>query len=209
MSTNLDRDSKITQARYDRIAPVYDAMEWVIERLVFGSWRRELWAGVPDGRVLEVGVGTGKNMPYYRPGMQVTGIDLSERMLSRARKRAEKLGVHVGLQQMNAQQLAFPDATFDSAVATFVFCSVPMPVQGLQELGRVVRPGADIWLLEHVRIDRPLIGRIMDVLNPLAVSVMGANINRQTVANVRKAGLALAAVAAVGGDLVKLIHART
>lgn len=155
-----------TRARYNRIAPMYDTMEAFIERAAFGAGRRALWAAVPAGRVLEAGVGTGKNLPFYPSGAQMTAIDISDQMLARARRRAAGLGVQVDLQLMDAQCLEFPDAWFDAAVATFVFCSVPDPVAGLRELGRVVRPGGDIWLLEHVRVDGPAIGPLMDLPNP-------------------------------------------
>lgn len=204
----LDRETAATRARYDRIAPVYDAMEWFTERSAFQRWRQELWSRVPAGRVLEVGVGTGKNMPYYPPGAQVTAIDLSERMLTQAQRRAKSLGLDVDLRQMDAQRLAFPDDSFDAVVATFVFCSVPDPVQGLRELGRVTRPGGDIWLLEHVRVDQPVVGPLMDGLNPVVVRIIGANINRRTVENVQRAGLELVEVENLRGELVKLIHAR-
>lgn len=208
MTENLARETALTKARYDRIAPVYDAMEWVIERFAFEPWRRELWSRVPEGRVLEVGIGTGKNIQYYPPEAQVTGIDLSEGMLSRARRRADALGMDVELRHVDVQHLPFDDDSFDVAVATFVFCSVPIPIQGLRELGRVVQPGGDIWLLEHVRVDKPVIGPLMDVLNPILVRISGANINRQTVENVTRAGLELISVKNLKGDLVKLIHAR-
>jgi ubiquinone/menaquinone biosynthesis C-methylase UbiE len=129
-------------------------------------------------------------------------------MLDRARRQARELNLEVDLRQMDVQQLTFPDASFDTVVATFVFCSVPEAVQGLREVGRVTRRGGDIWLLEHVRIDRPVIGPLMDVLNPLIVRVMGSNINRQTVENVKRAGLTIVSVENIKGDLVKLIHAR-
>ena len=208
MTENVARETALTKARYDRIAPVYDAMEWLIERFVFEPWRQELWSRVPDGRVLEVGVGTGKNIPYYPSEAMITGIDLSEGMLAQARRRADAMGRDVDLRRMDAQHLAFADDSFDTAVATFVFCSVPVPIQGLRELGRVVRPGGDIWLLEHVRVDKPVIGPLMDGLNPVLVRMSGANINRQTVENVTRAGLNLISVENLKADLVKLIHAQ-
>ena len=204
-----DRQTALTRARYDRIAPIYDTMEWLVETSAFQRWRRNLWSRLPSGQVLEVGVGTGKNMAYYPAGARVTAIDLSSRMLVRARRRAQSLGLDVDLRVMDVQRLQFPDATFDAAVSTFVFCSVPDPVRGLRELGRVVRPGGDVWLLEHVRIDRPIVGALMDALNPLVVRIMGANINRRTVENVRLAGLQIVQVENVRGELVKLIRARS
>jgi ubiquinone/menaquinone biosynthesis C-methylase UbiE len=207
--TDLDQQTAATLARYNRIAPFYNAMEWFSERSAFQDWRQALWAQVPPaGRILEVGVGTGKNMPYYPPGAQVTAIDLSDKMLKRARQLARQLDLEVDLHQMDAQDLTFPDDSFDAVVATFVFCSVPVPVQGLREIGRVTRPGGDIRLLEHVRINRPVIGPLMDLMNPVVVRLMGANINRQTVENVKKAGLSLVSVEDLKGELVKLIHAR-
>jgi ubiquinone/menaquinone biosynthesis C-methylase UbiE len=153
-------------------------------------------------------VGTGKNIPFYPADSVVTGIDISPQMLLRARRAALDLGREVDLRVGDAQALDFPDAAFDTAVSTFVFCSVPDAVKGLAELGRVVKPGGDIWLLEHVRVDKPVIGTLMDILNPLVVPLMGANINRRTVENVRTAGLEIVSVEHPGGALVKLIHAR-
>jgi ubiquinone/menaquinone biosynthesis C-methylase UbiE len=217
-----------TEARYDRIAPVYDLMEMLPEQQ-FRSWREKLWAQVPEGRLLEVGVGTGKNLPYHPPRAQVVGIDVSERMLKRARQRAEELGIDISermlkrarqraeelgkaieLHQMDAQRLDFADDSFDTAVATFVFCSVPDAVQGLSELRRVVRPGGKVFLLEHVRIDEPeIIGKVMDLLDPLVLRLMGPHINRRTEQNVKRAGLKVERVEALAPlNLVKLIVAR-
>jgi ubiquinone/menaquinone biosynthesis C-methylase UbiE len=204
----VDRETAATEDRYDRVAPVYDLMEWFIERLAFRHWRRELWSRVPVGRILEVGVGTGKNMAFYPEGVQVTAIDLSDRMLARAGRRAEDMGIDVDLRHMDVQDLEFPNDGFDAAVATFVFCSVPFPVQGLRELGRVVKPDGDIWLLEHVRVNKPALGPVMDALNPIVVRVMGPNINRRTVDNVKRADLRVLQVENLKGELVKLIHAQ-
>ena len=197
-----------TKARYDRIAPIYDLMEACIERHAFRHWREKVWSLVEGGDVLEVGVGTGKNMPHYPGSIQVTAIDLSDRMLTRARRRAERLGLDFDLRQMDVQALDFPDGVFDTVVATFVFCSVPDPILGLRELARVTRPGGQIILLEHVRAENPILGRIMDFLNPIVVRLWGANINRRTVENVRKAGLEIKRVENLSaGGIVKLIVA--
>jgi ubiquinone/menaquinone biosynthesis C-methylase UbiE len=204
----IDRDTAATEARYDRIAPIYDLMEWLVERLTFKQWRRELWSCLPIGHILEVGVGTGKNMSFYPEGVQVTAIDLSDCMLARAGQRAKELNISVDLRHMDVQDSEFPDDAFDAAVATFVFCSVPFPVQGLRELGRVVKPDGDIWLLEHVRVNKWVIGPLMDALNPVVLRVRGPNINRQTVDNVKRANLRVLQVENLKGELVKLIHAQ-
>lgn len=128
-------------------------------------------------------------MPYYPPGAEITAIDISPKMLARAARRAALLRRDVRLYLMDAQALAFPDAAFDAAAATFVFCSVPDPVLGLRELRRAVRPGGRVYLLEHMRADHPLLGRVMDWLDPIVVRLLGPHINRRTVANVTAAGL--------------------
>lgn len=195
-----------TKTRYNRIAPYYDVMEIISER-TFSRWRRQLLARA-KGKVLEVGVGTGKNFPYYPEGVDVTGLDIADKMLLHARLRADKLGFPVHLMEGDVQSLPFPENSFDTAVATFVFCSVPDPVLGLKELGRVVRSDGEILLLEHVRIDRPVIGFIMDIMNPFFLHFIGPNINRRTVENVGKAGLRIEKIEHLGFmQMVKMIVA--
>lgn len=197
-----------TAARYNRIAWIYDCLESLSEGRM-RPWREHLWALARGQRILEVGVGTGKNLPYHPRGASVTGIDVADKMLNRARGRAADLGSGVLLLEADVQALPFPDDSFDTAVATFVFCSVSDPILGLRELNRVVRPGGQILLLEHVRIDRPVVGWIMDRLNPIVVRAYGANINRRTVDNVRLAGLAIETLEHRGPQgMVKLMEAR-
>jgi len=179
-----------TRSRYGRIAPIYDLSELLAERR-YRPWRRQLWTLARGPRVLEVGVGTGKNLPFYPADVEVTAIDLTPAMLRRARRRATALGLDVALREGDVQALDFPDDSFDTAVATFVFCSVPDPERGLRELGRVVAPGGRILLLEHVRSDRRLVGALMDAVNPVVVRAIGANVNRRTVETVRRSGLLL------------------
>jgi ubiquinone/menaquinone biosynthesis C-methylase UbiE len=159
--------------------------------------------------VLEVGVGTGKNMPFYPAGVEITAIDLSPEMLDRARIRAQKLKLEIELHTGDVQKLEYPDSTFDTVVATCVFCSVPDPHLGLNEVERVLNPGGRALFIEHVRSNVVLVGEFMDLINPIVVRTMGPNINRHTVENVRGSELSIDLVENLGfGDIFKLIVAR-
>lgn len=156
----------------------------------FRPWREKVWQFAYGPRVLEVGVGTGKNMEFWPRDTRVTAIDLTPGMLEIARQRArcsQRKGNELFL--ADVQHLELPSANFNTAVATFVFCSVPDPIQGLRELGRVVRRDGYILLLEHVRIDHPIIGPLMDLVSPVVARLNGASINRRTLDNIRAAGL--------------------
>jgi len=175
----------------------------------FRSWRQALWAQVHNGeRVLELGVGTGKNIPYYPNGADMTAVDLSEKMLSRAHRNASRLGVEVELHVEDAQALSFADASFDTVVATFVFCSVPDPVLGLAEARRVLRPGGRLLLLEHVLSEKPILCSLMRWLDPIPVHIWGAHIDRETVDNVHSAGFEEVVAQNMSIDIVKSISAR-
>lgn len=142
------RATEVTRARYDRLARCYDVMEWVPEH-TFARWRAELWGRAVGPRILEVGVGTGKNIPFYPTGASVTAIDISPRMLERAQENVRQHGTLVDLQEADVQALPFPDGAFDSVVATFAFCSVPDPMLGLHEARRVLAPEGHLLLIEH------------------------------------------------------------
>jgi ubiquinone/menaquinone biosynthesis C-methylase UbiE len=178
-----------------------------MEMMAFSKLRSQMLAGV-RGKVLDVGTGTGKNLRYYPAGVELVGIDISPKMLAKAKTRAEKLGLDVDLQVMDVENLQFPDSTFDFIVVTFVFCSVSDPIKGLRELARVVRDDGTILLLEHVRSENRVLGKIMDWLNPEARALFGPNINRRTVENIKRAGLEVVSVESKGPKILKKIVAR-
>lgn len=179
--------------RYDRMAWLYDIynapMEWLGTRR-----RRRRLISRAAGQVLEVGMGTGKNLGYYPSGVDLTGIDVSKAMLDRARRRAARLGIAVTLVEADVTALPFPDDYFDTSVATCVFCSVADPIAGLTELGRVTKPDGQILLLEHVRPRNSLLGRFADLATVFTRRVFGFRANRRTEANVARAGLAMVEV---------------
>jgi phosphatidylethanolamine/phosphatidyl-N-methylethanolamine N-methyltransferase len=206
----MSTEGKVTEAakrRYNRMAPFYDLMEGLMEKSRYGKWRELLWSKVEGAHILEVGVGTGKNFPYYRADAEITAVDFSEKMLQRARAKADRLKLKVHLQQMDVQKLQFADNTFDTVVASFVFCSVPDPVRGLGEIERVCKPGGKVVLLEHVLSANRILGWLMNISNPLVMRMMGANINRRTVENVIKSGLVVEQVTDLSAGIFKLIEA--
>lgn len=180
----MSTDTQSIKKRYNRMAPLFHRMDGKM----MSKWRRELLYGL-SGNVLEVGIGTGANLHFYPPDIHLTGIDFSPKMLKYAEQRAKELDIAVTLMEMDVQNLTFEDQTFDYIVATCVFCSVPDPIQGMREMKRVCKREGEIRLLEHMRSEQPMVGKLMDLLNPLTVRISGANINRYTLKNVESAGL--------------------
>ena len=201
-------DSTAIRKRYDRIAPYFEGMEAVMEGLFFRNWRKRLWAKVEGHHILEVGVGTGKNFDYYPKDARITAIDFSEQMLKQAEQKRARKNVAVDLQQMDIQSLYFADNSFDTVICSFVFCSVPSAVKGLKEVYRVCKPGGQVLLLEHVVSSNRIIAAVMNLLNPVVVSLVGANINRDTVKNVKACPFTSVHVDDRSGDIIKLIEAK-
>lgn len=172
----------------DWFAEGYDLFHSIDEWVWFSKWRKKFFSQL-KGNILEVGVGTGKNLEYYHPEAKVVGIDFSEKMLEIAKKRLIKSGKkNITLKQMNVEDLEFKDDSFDYVIATCVFCSVPNPVKGLKEIRRVLKPKGKLILIEHVLSKNPLIALIENIHNPLTKYLMGVNINRNTSKNIIKAG---------------------
>lgn len=156
------------QKTYKRYAPQYDLLFGAI----FHPGRKAVIEDLecrPGEAVLEVGVGTGLSLPLYDKSVKVTGIDISEHMLEVARKRKARLGLdNVDLHVMNAQEMDFPDDSFDKVVAMYVASVVPDPVALVEEMRRVCKPGGQLIFVNHFNSSNPVISRIEKWLEPLA-----------------------------------------
>ena len=207
MSLSIDKATESVKRHYNSIASFYDFVMFVSERSKITKWRKLQWSRVEGRRILEVGVGTGRNFPYYPADAEITAIDLSEKMLARARRKALKQNIRVSLRLMDVQALVFADNSFDTVVGSLVFCSVPDPIRGLAEVRRVCKPGGKVVLLEHVLSDRPAVARFMNLMNPMTYRMVGEYINRRTVEDVARSGLAVENVTRLT-SIFRLIEAR-
>jgi len=259
------------QQNYDKIARVFDCGERSLGRLLLGRLKRKFLKEA-RGRVFEVAIGTGSNLPYYPPNCQIYGIDLSLGMLKMAQKRAERIGypvislknaqhlagtpvrarqlaqagvhaissrartlalshhplaqagVHacggreaiknlfltkspVFLLMMDAENLAFPDNCFDTVVCTLSLCTIPDPIQALREMGRVLKPGGKILILEHVSTGGKYFKKFQSLFARHFYERFGCHLERQTVNNVRIAGLEIKRLQYHFWSIVVLIEA--
>ena len=202
MISNLDR--------YERIAPYHDLIDLPFEWRRYRALRPLLFRGL-SGRLLEAGVGTGRNFPFYPMGVSsVVGIDLSPRMLARAERRRGLSPVPIELRLMDVTSLDFANNTFDAAVSTFLFCVLPDRQQApaLRELGRVVKPGGSIRFLEYLRPHGTLRRIVSKIWEPWVAFAYGASFDRHTESHLPAAGLEVDESRYVVDDLVKLICAR-
>lgn len=195
--------------RYQRIAPLYDFLDSPFERKRYRTLRPLLFAGM-SGRLLDAGIGTGRNCEFYPPEAEVSGIDTSTAMLERARERCPTLAEGGRLYQMDVTALDFPTASFDNAVSSFLFCVLPdhQQVPALRELGRVVRPGGTIRILEYVRPSGRLRRALTYLWQPWIRWAYGASFDRNTERHVPEAGLELVESRFVVDDLLKLLILR-
>ena len=192
---------------YERIAPFYDLVDLPSEYLRYQRIRPQLFAGL-EGRILDAGVGTGRNIPFYPGQSRVVGIDLSPAMLARARMRKNHFGSDVELREMDVCKTDFPDGSFDAVVSTFLFCVLDDPLQlpALRELARICRPGGEIRLLEYSLPAKPLHRFMMKRLwTPWVRWLYGAAFDRNTEQYLDAAGLKLIDRRFVHGDIIKLM----
>jgi ubiquinone/menaquinone biosynthesis C-methylase UbiE len=158
-----------------------------------------------SGRVLEIGIGTGRNLPYYTEVASVTGLDPEPRMLERARRRSRSLPFVAEFTQGVAEDLPFPDGQFDTVVVSLALCTIPDPAMALSEIGRVLVPGGSLVFLEHVRSPRRVLGALHDRLTPLWRRLSGGcHLDRTTVDEIVEAGFEITDLwRSKGGSLVQ------
>ena len=192
---------------YDKMADRYDGMIRLSERLFMGDGRRWVCSQA-RGDVLEIAVGTGRNLPFYPQEVRLTGVDLSPAMLAVARQRAQKLGRAVDLRVGNAQALDFPDASFDTVVCTLSLCTIPDDRQAVAEAVRVLRFGGRLLLLEHLRSPIAAVRTLQRLLEPLFVRFWADHLLRDPLDYLAPEGLELERVERSTWGIVERLSAR-
>jgi ubiquinone/menaquinone biosynthesis C-methylase UbiE len=157
------------------------------------------------GRVLFVAVGTGVDIKHFPPGREIVAIDISKEMLRRAEARGRDYRGVLRLVRMDATQLSFPDASFDTVVTSCTMCSVPDPVRVFRELHRVLRPSGELLMFEHVRSRNPVLGLVLDLMT-LWTRRRGTEMNRDTLSNAVAAGFRITRVESVYLDIILAVH---
>jgi ubiquinone/menaquinone biosynthesis C-methylase UbiE len=200
-TTEQEQSSQIFHPRFAAFYEWYAGL--AIERRLTDPLREET-AGQAYGVVLEVGAGTGLNVPFYRPERveRVEAIEPDAAMLAYARERVGQASVPISLTQASVSALPFADATFDSVVVSLVFCSVEDPLQGFLEIRRVLKPQGTLFSFEHVRSQSAWIALVQDAIVPLTTRLFGnCHWNRDTARTVQEAGFAITHLRSVKGGL--------
>jgi len=193
-----------TRNKWDFSAGFYDLLAWGPERR-WAPFKRALFASM-RGRVLFAAVGTGQDIPFFPPGKNIVGIDISPRMLAKARARAARYEGSLELRVMDIHALDFSEHSFDQVVTSCTFCSVPDPVAGLAALRRVLKPGGELYMFEHTGSRVFPFSLMLNVMTPIWRPI-GPDMNRDTVGNVEQAGFVIREVNNIYLDVVKTIVA--
>lgn len=188
---------------YDRIASLYDVLNPP------DSWRQRLWSGVQGEKILEIGVGTGKNIPCYLSGASLAAIDISEKMLEKAaRRKTLRQDIDIALCRMDAAALAFKDNTFDVVISSYVLMTFEDPSKALIEMKRVCKPEGKLLLLEFTRSKIKWKSVLQNLTTPIVKEVYHASFNRDIEAMIEANGFEICESEAIVGDLVKIFKAK-
>ncbi len=189
-------------------AKQYDRAMALLERGTLGKLRHVLLSEV-NGRILEIGAGTGVNLPIYTQASHVTAVDVDAKKLAGTAVRRETAVVPFTICQANAQQLPFANHQFDNVVGTLVFCSIPQPEKALAEIRRVLKPNGRLFLLEHVRGQNPIMQRVTDWLHPAWFALQKeCHLNRETAVTVQNNGFVIEQTTVHGWGILQMIRAR-
>jgi ubiquinone/menaquinone biosynthesis C-methylase UbiE len=200
-------ETERVRRHYERTAPKYDRKVGFFERLLFGDGRQWVCSQA-RGKVLEIAVGTGRNLRHYPPDVALTGIEFSPAMLEIARRRADELGRAVDLRVGDAQALDLPDQSFDSVVCTLSLCTIPDERDAVGEAKRVLRPGGRFLLLEHVRSPLTSIRAGQRLLEPLFVRLEADHLLREPLEHLRAEGFEIERVERSKLGIVERVAAR-
>ena len=195
----------LTRQKWDRASRSYDLMNGYGQEIRWAPFKRRLFERM-QGRIVFASIGTGQDIQFFPPGRDITGIDISPAMLERARPRAEAYPGKLELREIDLHELDYPDGAFDQVFTACTFCSVPRPVEGLRMLRRVLKPGGELFMFEHTG-SRYFPFNVMLNLMTRVSRRYGPEMNRDTVANVARAGFRIEAVEPVYLDVVKMIRA--
>jgi ubiquinone/menaquinone biosynthesis C-methylase UbiE len=184
----LARRTEKVRRSWARQAPRYDKSMRFFERRVFGSRHRPWACSHASGDVLEVAIGTGLNLPHYPEEARLTGLDLSAEMLDIARARATDLGREVNLQEGDAHDLPFPDASFDAVVCTYSLCNIPAPTRAVSEMKRVLRGSGKLILVDHIRSSSSPVFWFQKVIEFFSLRFEGEHMTRRPLEHVIAVG---------------------
>lgn len=196
----------VTKAKWDKAAKNFDVMAGYGPEKRWEPAKTELFSKMGNGRILFLAVGTGLDVRFFPSGRNLIGIDISDKMLEKARARTEAYDGTIELQAMDVHDMSFPDASFDQVFTSCTFCSVPRPVDGLKALRRVLRPGGELHMFEHTGSRYFPFNSMLNQMTWLSKR-FGPDMNRDTVTNVKIAGFTVNDVKHIYMDVVKTISA--
>jgi ubiquinone/menaquinone biosynthesis C-methylase UbiE len=191
---------------WDRAAPSYDRQIALPERFWFNGGRE--WLGArAEGRVLDVGVGTARNLPFLPPSAVVCGVDVSPGMLEIARKRAADLGRAADMREADAARLPFADGSFDTVVCALSLCAIADPPAAIAEMWRVLAPGGRLLLFDHVASTWPPVYALQWLIERFSIPSAGEHFTRRQLPLVRAAGFEIVTTVRRKAGSIELVHA--
>lgn len=196
----------VTKAKWDKASANFDLMAGYGPEKRWEPVKRALFSKMGEGRILFLAIGTGLDVPFFPPQRNITGIDISDGMIEKARPRVDAYDGEIELQQMDVHEMPFEEDSFDQVFTSCTFCSVPRPIDGLKALHRILKPGGELHMFEHTGSRYFPFSLMMNIMTPLSRR-FGPEMNRTTVENVQAAGFELDSVQHVYLDVVKTISA--